>query len=44
MAKSFSHPYIPNSLPKIKEEIMREIGIKSIEELYADVPKKFRLK
>ncbi len=39
-----AHPYIPNSVAKTKQEMMREIGIKSIEELYADVPKKFRLK
>jgi glycine dehydrogenase subunit 1 len=38
------HPYIPNSLPKIKEEMMREIGVKSIEELYLNVPQKYRLK
>ncbi|MGC8895697.1 MAG: aminomethyl-transferring glycine dehydrogenase subunit GcvPA [Candidatus Bathyarchaeia archaeon] len=39
-----NHPYIPNSHPKIKHEIMREIGIKSIDELYADVPEKYKLK
>ncbi|MDH5595332.1 MAG: aminomethyl-transferring glycine dehydrogenase subunit GcvPA [Candidatus Bathyarchaeota archaeon] len=44
MAKSFIHPYIPNSIPKIKEEMMRRIGIQSIEELYADVPQRFKLK
>jgi len=44
MANSFPHPYIPNSTRKIKEEMMREIGIESIEELYADVPRKFRLR
>ncbi|UCE43700.1 MAG: aminomethyl-transferring glycine dehydrogenase subunit GcvPA [Candidatus Bathyarchaeota archaeon] len=44
MIESFSHPYIPNSTRKIKEEIMREIGIESVEELYADVPRKFRLR
>ena len=38
------HPYIPNSLPEIKEEMMREIGIDSIDELYADVPPKYQLK
>lgn len=38
------HPYIPNSLPEIKEEMMREIGIRNIEELYADIPEKYRLK
>ncbi|MEM2280722.1 MAG: aminomethyl-transferring glycine dehydrogenase subunit GcvPA [Candidatus Bathyarchaeia archaeon] len=38
------HPYIPNSHPEIKGEIMREIGIKSIDELYADIPEKYLLK
>lgn len=39
-----SHPYIPNSLAEIKQEMMRETGVKSIDELYADVPEKYRLK
>ncbi len=39
-----SHPYIPNSLPEIKKEMMREIGTESIDELYADIPEKYRLK
>lgn len=38
------HPYIPNSNPKIKQEMMRETGVESIEELYADVPIRYRLK
>jgi glycine dehydrogenase subunit 1 len=39
-----NHPYIPNSQPKIKREMMREMGIESIDELYADIPEKYRLK
>jgi glycine dehydrogenase subunit 1 len=39
-----NHPYIPNSQPEIKQEMMREIGIKSIDDLYADVPANCRLK
>lgn len=39
-----SHPYIPNSLPQIKQEMMREIGIKQVDELYSDVPEKYRLR
>jgi len=39
-----SHPYIPNSLSEIKKEMMREIGIETIDKLYADVPKKYHLK
>jgi glycine dehydrogenase subunit 1 len=38
-----SHPYIPNSHEDIKNEMMLEMGIQSIEELYADVPKKYFL-
>lgn len=39
-----SHPYIPNSLPEIKTEMIREIGINNIDELYADIPEKYQLK
>jgi glycine dehydrogenase subunit 1 len=39
-----NHPYIPNSQSEIKKEMMQEIGIKSIDELYADIPEKYRLK
>jgi glycine dehydrogenase subunit 1 len=38
------HPYIPNSVVDIKHEMMRELGIGGIDELYADVPQKYRLK
>jgi glycine dehydrogenase subunit 1 len=39
-----NHPYIPNSQPEIKKEMMKEIGIGDISELYADIPQKLRLK
>ena len=39
-----NHPYIPNSQLEIKREMMKEIGIKSINELYADIPEECRLK
>ncbi len=38
------HPYIPNSVPEIKAQMMDEIGVESIEELYADIPESLRLK
>lgn len=41
---NYSHPYIPNSLVKVKQEMMQEIGIDSIEELYSDVPEEYQLK
>jgi glycine dehydrogenase subunit 1 len=42
--KRKGHPYIPNSNPEIKQELMREVGVKSIEELYADIPDRYLLK
>jgi glycine dehydrogenase subunit 1 len=42
--KKKGHPYIPNSNPEIKQELMREMGIKSIDELYADIPEKYLLR
>jgi glycine dehydrogenase subunit 1 len=42
--KSFVHPYIPNSVPEIKKELMKQIGIDNIEELFADIPQEFRLR
>ena len=42
--EGFVHSYIPNSVARIKKQMMKEIGIKSIEELYVDVPQAFRLR
>jgi glycine dehydrogenase subunit 1 len=39
-----AHPYIPNSVSKIKQEMMREIGITQIDQLFQDIPDKCRLK
>ena len=39
-----AHPYIPNSVSKIKEEMMREIGVTEIDQLFQDIPDKCRLK
>lgn len=38
------YPYIPNSVPEIKEQMMKEIGIADIEELYTDIPEDLRYK
>src|SRR5208282_3852548 len=43
-AKPIVHPYIPNSVPEIKESMLKEIGVERAEELYADIPKKFVMK
>ena len=36
------HPYIPNSAPEVRAEMLRIIGAKSIEDLYTTVPKELR--
>lgn len=38
------YPYIPNSVPAIKEQMLREVEAESIEELYAEIPERLRLK
>lgn len=42
--KMLIHPYIPNSVPEIKAEMLNVIGVKTIEELYEDIPEELRLK
>ena len=37
------HPYIPNSVPKMKVQMLREIGADSVDELYEDIPSDLRL-
>jgi len=38
------HPYIPNSAPEITAAMLKDIGVASIDELYADVPERLRFK
>jgi glycine dehydrogenase subunit 1 len=38
------YPYIPNSAPVAKEQMLRAIGAKSVDELYADIPDRLRVK
>ncbi len=42
--KSFIHPYIPNSVPEIKQEMLKEIGMTDVEVLYQEIPEELRLK
>jgi glycine dehydrogenase subunit 1 len=42
--KPFVHPYIPNSVPEVKESLMKEVGVKDIEELYSAIPDHLRFK
>lgn len=38
-----NHPYIPNSVPEVQEEMLKEIGLSSLEDLHAEVPEELRL-
>jgi len=42
--KPFIHPYIPNSEPSVKAEMLKEIGVGSIEELFEDIPEHLRFR
>ncbi len=39
-----THPYLPNSPPQIKQEMLHQMGLKSIDDLYSDVPPEARFK
>jgi glycine dehydrogenase subunit 1 len=38
------HPYIPNSVPEVQKEMLADIGVASIEELYEDIPERLRFR
>lgn len=38
-----NHPYIPNSVPEIEAEMLRELGLKSLEELHEEIPQQIKL-
>jgi len=42
--KKIVYPYIPNSVPAIKEAMLKAVNAKSVEEFYADIPDSIRLK
>ncbi len=42
MPETIAHPYIPNSVPSIKEAMLREIGVERADELYAAIPERLR--
>jgi len=42
--KPIVYPYIPNSIPATKAEMLREINAKSVDELFADIPENIRIK
>ena len=42
--KPIVYPYIPNSVPETRSEMLDATGVKDVEELYAEIPKKLRFK
>jgi glycine dehydrogenase subunit 1 len=38
------YPYIPNSVPAVKEQMLQEVGAASTDDFYEDVPENLRLK
>ena len=45
MKKTKVHPYIPNSVPEVKEEMLREVGARDAAELYRQmIPERLLLK
>ena len=44
MGEPTAHPFIPNSAPEARARALREIGIDSVEEIYATVPDAIRFK
>jgi len=38
------YPYIPNSVFTVKNQMLKEVGAKSVEDFFEDVPEKLRLK
>jgi glycine dehydrogenase subunit 1 len=41
--EAFIHPYIPNSVPAVREEMLREIGLDSVEDILAEIPSELRV-
>jgi glycine dehydrogenase subunit 1 len=38
------HPYIPNSVPEIKKEMLRALGVKDAEELFTVIPEEIKFR
>jgi glycine dehydrogenase subunit 1 len=40
--REFVHPYIPNAVPEIRSAMLAAVGLKDIEEVYAEIPAEIR--
>jgi len=41
--KPFVHPYIPNSVPEVKREMLADMGLSDVEEILSEIPLDLRL-
>jgi glycine dehydrogenase subunit 1 len=39
-----NHPYIPNSVPEVQDEMLKELGLSSLEDLHQEIPEELKLK
>lgn len=39
-----NHPYIPNSNVEVQQEMLKEIGLESLEDLHVEIPEELKLK
>ncbi len=44
MTRAIASPYIPNSVPEVKTQMLKAIGVESVEEIYAEIPEHLRFK
>jgi glycine dehydrogenase subunit 1 len=44
MADGTVYPYIPNSVPEVRAEMLKTVGISSTEDIYAEIPDHLRFK
>ncbi len=42
--KQIVYPYIPNSVPAVKDAMLKAVNAKSVEDFYADIPESIRFK
>ncbi|HEV7414996.1 MAG TPA: hypothetical protein VGN98_02485, partial [Tianweitania sediminis] len=43
MRDVLAHPYMANSVPEIQREMLDSIGVKTIEDLFVQIPKDHRI-
>lgn len=43
-APPVAHPYIPNSVPQVRQAMLDAVGASSVEDFYADIPEEIRLR